>query len=284
MASPSPQSDLNSICQAHLFLGPRKTGSSCYLSFLCFTICSLYSIVSSLTVVEPPSMDALSRLHHRHQPPCSSVDRYGLSLPRSISPFLSPPPIPPASPSIRASPSLSPSSSDLPLQNPQNLETLSFQLLDPLIKITSFATVTAASALLFVGFHGNGLINKPMQLSSMGSIKESMEEEIEVEQVLSKDPFHVQSIRHLKLKEKIPIVHDFTKQRPDDKAWKVLKAQVFSCSEELLKDIKLAMERCEKENWDMKYYLTFFNNLLDRIRTLEEDMVGALKYYQELEQ
>lgn len=173
-----------------------------------------------------------------------------------------------------------------------------------------------------MGFHGNGLINKPMQLSSMGSIKESMEEEIEVEQVLSKDPFHVQSIRHLKLKEKIPIVHDFTKQRPDDKAWKVLKAQVFSCSEELelvkigfeeilekdpycdkayhdrileyldmvddcrglLKDIKLAMERCEKENWDMKYYLTFFNNLLDRIRTLEEDMVGALKYYQELEQ
>ena len=141
-------------------------------------------------------MDALARLHHhhRHQPPCSSVDRYGPSLPKSISPFLSPPPIPPASPSIRASPSLSPSSSDLPLQNPQNPENLSFQFLAPLIKITSFATVTAASALLFVGFHGNGLINKPMQLSSMGSINESMEEEIEVEHVLAKDPFHVQSI------------------------------------------------------------------------------------------
>lgn len=156
----------------------------------------------------------------------------------------------------------------------------------------------------------------------MATIQELIVEEGEIERLLGSKPIHVHSMRYLKLKEKIPVVHDFTKVRPDDQAWQVLKSQVFSCSEELdlvkigfeeilekdpycnksyhgrileylemvdeckvlLKDIKLAMDRCEKENGDMKYYLRFFNNLVDRIRVLEGDMLGALKYFQELEQ
>lgn len=118
-------------------------------------------------------------------------------------------------------------------------------------------------------------------------------------------------------------MHSFKKTKTDDEeAWQVLKAQVFSCSEKLelvkvgfeeilekdmdcnkahqdrvleylemvdecnslLKGIKVAMDRCERENEDVKRYLRFFSKVVARIRMLEGDMVGALKHFKELEQ
>ncbi|KAF7826022.1 U-box domain-containing protein 35 isoform X2 [Senna tora] len=267
-------------------------------------------------------MEALARLHHRHHPLGSSIDYYCPSLiRRSISShFLSPPPPSPLSSSIRAS-SSPPSSSEPPRPNLPIPQTPSSQFTDPFSKISAFATITAASsALFFLGFCRNTLMEKPITLSPMPTVQESKVEEREIEGFLK--PFLVHSTRFLKLEEKIPIAHDFKKLRPDAQAWKVLKSQVFSCSEELelvkigfeeilekdpycnksyhdrileylemvdeckvlLKDIKVAMDRCERENGDLKYYLRFFNSLVERIRVLEGDMLGALKYYQDLEQ
>ncbi|KAI4356785.1 hypothetical protein L6164_000777 [Bauhinia variegata] len=272
-------------------------------------------------------MDVLGNLHQRHQPLCSSVDHYCFpSLRRSISClFLSPPTAQPSSPSIKASssPSPLPSSSDPPRKNCQNPEAPSSQFSNPLFKISSFASVTAAAVFLFVGFSRNTLINEPISGPTVGPIQESIEEEESTveELLLAHKPYHVKSIRLFKLKQKIPIVHSFN-SKPDDQDWQVLKAQVFNCIEDLelvkigfeeilerdtdgsrsyhdrileylemvdeckclLKDIKVAMDRCERDNDDRSYYMRFFKTVVYRIRILEEEMLGALKYFQELEQ
>ncbi|KAJ1394119.1 hypothetical protein SESBI_34422 [Sesbania bispinosa] len=278
-------------------------------------------------------MDALI---HRHQPLCSSVYYYCPSLTPSTysSPFLSQPASPSPSSSIRASSSPSPPSFDPPLQNlqypepitpqffnplpkvpafdppVQNPEPKSPQFLNPIRKVPSLATITAASALLFLGFCQNEFINKLITSpSSVVSIQEAFDEKSDLEDFLGSKPDHVQSVLLLKLKEKIPIVHGFKKTKTvDEEDWQVLKAQVFSCTEKLelvkvgfeeilekdldcnkanhdcvleylemidkcnrlLKGIKVAMDRCERENADVKRYLRFFSKVVARIRVLEE--------------
>ncbi|KAF1884174.1 hypothetical protein Lal_00035239 [Lupinus albus] len=188
----------------------------------------------------------------------------------------------------------------------------------------SFATITAASVFLFLGFCQSRFTNKSLtSLSSIVSIQALDDDEINLEELQWRKSDDVQTILHLKLKEKVPIVHSFKKTRTDDdEAWQVLKVQVSTCNVELelvkvgfeeilekkehgcnqayydcvleylemideckslLKGIKLAMDICERENRDIKYHLRFFNKVVDRIRVLEEDMVGALKHFQELE-
>ncbi|CAL0304648.1 unnamed protein product [Lupinus luteus] len=193
-------------------------------------------------------------------------------------------------------------------------------------KVPSFATITAASVFLFLGFCQNRFPNKSLTaLSSIVSIQalDDDDDEINLVEFQGKKSDNVQNILHLKLKEKVPIVHSFKKTKTDDdEAWQVLKAQISSCSVELelvkvgfeeilekkehgcnqayydcvleylemideckslLKGIKFAMDRCERENRDVKYHLRFFNKVVDRIRVLEGDMVGALKHFKELE-
>ncbi|OIW01098.1 hypothetical protein TanjilG_25206 [Lupinus angustifolius] len=192
-------------------------------------------------------------------------------------------------------------------------------------KVPSFATITAASVFLFLGFCQNRFTNKSLTaLSSIVSIQAlEDDDEINLEEFQGRKSDDIQTILHLKLKEKVPIVHSFKKTKTDDdEAWQVLKAQVSSCSVELelvkvgfeeilekkehgcnqayydcvleylemideckslLKGIKFAMNRCERENRDVKNHLRFFNKVVDRIRLLEGDMIGALKHFQELE-
>lgn len=213
---------------------------------------------------------------------------------------------------------------DSTLQNLQHPESKTSQFFNLLPKVPSFATITAASVFLFLGFCQNGFINKPTTttLSSIVSIQ-TLDEKTNLEEILGTKSDTVQTVLHLKLKEKIPIVHSFKKiKTDDDEAWQVLKDQVSSCSAELelvkvgfeeilekdpwcnkayhdrvleylevvdeckslLKGIKVAMDRCEREDRDVRYHLRFFNKLIARIRVLEGDMVGALKHFQELEQ
>ena len=160
-------------------------------------------------------------------------------------------------------------------------------------------------------------------LSSVETIEESSDEKSDLEEFVGSKPCYLRSILHLKLKEKIPIVHSFNKTRTDDdEAWQVLKAQVFSCSEQLelvrigfeeilendrdcnksnqdrvleylelvdkcrglLKGIKSAIDRCERENGDVKLYVRLLSKVVARIRVFQGDMVGALKHLKELEQ
>ncbi|GAU11809.1 hypothetical protein TSUD_75600 [Trifolium subterraneum] len=156
-----------------------------------------------------------------------------------------------------------------------------------------------------------------MSLSSVVSIEETLDDTSDsVEEFLGSKPDHVESILHLKMKEKVHIVHSFNKTKTgDDEAWLVLKAEIFSCSKNLelikvgfekilekdmdcnkvheervleylelvddcnsyLKGIKVAMDMCERENTD----ITFFCKIVDRIKVLEGDMVGALKYFKQ---
>lgn len=158
----------------------------------------------------------------------------------------------------------------------------------------------------------------------MVSIQEELlDEKTDIGDFLGSKPDHGHSVLLLKLKERVPVVHSFDKMKSDDEeAWQVLKAQVFSCSEKLelvkvgfeeilendqdchrahhdcifeylemvdkctnlLKGIKVAISRCERQNADIRSYLRFFSKVLARIRVFERDMVGALKYYKELEQ
>lgn len=220
------------------------------------------------------------------------------------------------SPSVRAS-------SDSTQPNFQIPQTPLNQFLDSFPKIASFATLTAVSALFFNGFYRNALISKCIASSPVAAIQESVVEESEIEEFVgpARKPFHGCLMRYLKLKEKIPVVYDFTKIKPDDQAWKELKSHIYSCSEELelvkigfeeilekdpyskksyhgrvleylemvdeckdiLKDIKKKMDRCERESEHTKYFLRVFNDLVDRVRVLQGYMVGALKFYQELE-
>ncbi|XP_058732172.1 uncharacterized protein LOC131603762 [Vicia villosa] len=304
-------------------------------------------------------MEALTSLHHRHQPLYSSIYP-SLSSSTTSSLFLSQ--SSPSSSSIRAS---SPSSDSLQiLQHPepktpqfpnpllqipnldpplhesesksqffnpncnfpnvpnQDPEPKSPQFLNPIRKFPSFVTVTAAaSAFLFLGCCQNGF-NKPITpLSSVVSIEEKSDFEEFSES--KPDNVHVQSVLHLKLKEKVRVVHSFKKVKTDDdEAWQVLRGEVYSCSENLelikvgfeeilekdmdcnkvhqnrvleylemidqcsslLKGIKVSMDRCEREDGDINRYLRFFGKVVDQIRVLEGDMVGALKYFKQLEQ
>ncbi|KAL5078507.1 hypothetical protein RYX36_006928, partial [Vicia faba] len=52
----------------------------------------------------------------------------------------------------------------------------------------------------------------------------------------------------------------------------------------LLRGIKVTMDRCEREDGDINRHLRSFCKVVDRIRVLEGDMVGALKYFKQLEQ
>ncbi|CAK8579417.1 unnamed protein product [Lathyrus sativus] len=281
-------------------------------------------------------MEALTSLHHRHQPLCSSLYP-SLTSSSSSSLFLSQ--SSPSSSSIRASSSSS--SSDSPLReaepkspqffNPnrkipnvdptiQDPERKSPQFLNPIRKLPSFATVTAAaSAFLFLGYCQNAF-NKPITpISSVVSV----EEKSGFEEFSERKPDHVQSVLHLKLKEKIPVVHSFKKVKTDDdEAWQVLRGEVFSCSENLelikmgfeeilekdmdcnkvhqnrvleylemvdecnslLKGIMVSMNIYEREDVDKNRHLRFFCEVVDQIRVLEGDMVGALKYFKQLEQ
>lgn len=150
-----------------------------------------------------------------------------------------------------------------------------------------------------------------------------MDEKSDFEEFLGNKPDHVESVLYLKMKERIRVVHSFKKiKTDDDEAWEVLRAEVVSCSENLelikvgfeeilekdmdcnkshqdrvleylemvdecnglLKGIKVAMDKCEKEDADINRYLRLFGKVVDRIRVLEGDMVGALKYFKQLEQ
>ncbi|KAK4267795.1 hypothetical protein QN277_024529 [Acacia crassicarpa] len=260
-------------------------------------------------------METLAPLHHGHQPRGSSVDHYCPSLRRSVSSKFLSPPVSLLSTSVRASSDSSWPNSQI-AQNPVN------QFFDSFPKIASYATLTAVSALFLNGFYRNALISKYIESSPVASVQESMVEEREMEELIgpARKPFHGYSVRYLKLKEKIPIVYDFTKIKPDDQAWLELKSHICSCSEELelvkigfeeilekdpygnksyhgrileylemvdeckdiLKDIKKKMDRCERENGNTKRFLSLFNELVDRVRVLQGSMLGALKFYQEL--
>ncbi|KAK7293275.1 hypothetical protein RJT34_16138 [Clitoria ternatea] len=245
-------------------------------------------------------MEALI-LHHHPHPLCSSIHFYCSSLTPTFSSssfFLSTP----------QSSSITASLSDPPLQFPQPKFP---QFPNPLRKIPSFVTVTAASALFFIGFYRNGFIKKPMAppLSSAVSIQDEEKNRVGADSVLL----------HLKLEGKVPIVHGFNRTETDDeKAWQVLKAEVFRSSEgfefvkigfeeilerertgyhdsvlerlevvdkckRMLKGIKVGMERCERENANVKHSLMFFTKVVAQIRVLEADMLSALKYYKELD-
>ncbi|KAJ7950969.1 protein SLOW GREEN 1, chloroplastic-like [Quillaja saponaria] len=259
-------------------------------------------------------MEALATLHDRHQPLCLSVDFSCPLLQRPFSTFLSLP-IKPSSLSTIASSSSSSSSSAKPLhKNSQISEPQLSQFLNPVLQVTSIATVVASSILLFNGFYRSNFTKTPFSLSSMDDV---LDEESTIEEFLAHREPH-RSIRYYKLKEKIPIVDNLVKT---DQAWKLLKTQIMSCSEELemlrirfnvildrdpfcdkayrghlleylemvdecmdlLEDIKKAMDHCEKENKAMDYYFKFFNGVVDQIKIFEGDMLGALKYFQELE-
>nr|XP_004503556.2 uncharacterized protein LOC101506109 [Cicer arietinum] len=323
-------------------------------------------------------MEALTTLHHRHQPLCSSLHP-SLTSSTVSSLFLSQPSpssTSPSSSSIRASSSSSSPSSpsseslqnlqypepktpqffnplpkvsnfDSPLHDPEPksskffnplLEVTNFenplhdpehkshQFLNPSRKFPSFVTLTvAASAFLFLGCCQNRFNKSITPLSSVVSIEEKKsDDENEIgEFLVESKPDHVHSVLHLKLKEKIRVVHSFKKTKTDDdEAWIVLREQVFSCSENLelikvgfeeilekdmdcnkvhhdrvleylemvdecnslLKGIKVAMDRCEREDADINRYLRLFCKVVDRIRVMEGDMVGALKYFKQLEQ
>nr|ACU24118.1 unknown [Glycine max] len=187
----------------------------------------------------------------------------------------------------------------------------SLQFFNPLRKVPSFVTVTAASAaFLFLGFCRNGFIKK--SLSSVVSIQGGLDGKGMLEE---EEPV----VLHLKLKKRVPIVHDFKKTRiADEEAWQVLKAEVFNSSERfefakvrfeemlekerkafhdcvlehleridecktLLKEIKVAMDRCEKKNTNLKCSLRFFSKVVAHVRVLEANMLHALKYYKELD-
>ncbi|XP_028754152.1 uncharacterized protein LOC114713654 [Neltuma alba] len=261
-------------------------------------------------------MEALACIQHRRQPLGSSADYYCPSLRRSAcSQFLSPPVHFP-SPSVRAS-------SDSTWPNFQIRQTPLNQFLDFFPKIATYATLTAVSTLFFNGFYRSALISKCIASSPVAAIQESMVEEREIEELIgsARKPFHGCSVRYLKLEEKIPVVYDFTKTKPEDQAWLELKSHIHSCTEELelvkvgfeeilekdpygtksyhglileylemvdeckdiLKDIKKKMDRCERENGNTKYFLSLFNELVDRVRVLQGYMLGALQFYQELE-
>ncbi|CAI8619651.1 unnamed protein product [Vicia faba] len=297
-------------------------------------------------------MEALTSLHHRHQPLCSSIYP-SLSSSTTSSLFLSQ--SSPSSSSIKASSASSDSlqhpepktpqfsnplhqipNLDSPLhesepKSPQffnpnrklpnvDPEPKSPQFPNPIRKFPSFVTVTAAaSAFLFLGYCQNGF-NKPITpLSSVVSV----EEKSDFSEFSGSKPDNVQSVLHLKLKEKVRVVHSFKKVKTDDdEAWQVLRGEVFSCSENLelikvgfeeilekdmdcnkvhqnrvleylemvdecnslLRGIKVTMDRCEREDGDINRHLRSFCKVVDRIRVLEGDMVGALKYFKQLEQ
>ncbi|KAE9617824.1 hypothetical protein Lal_00033898 [Lupinus albus] len=205
-------------------------------------------------------------------------------------------------------------------QNPQNPESGSLQFFN---EVRSFASITAASVFLCLGFCHNRFTNKSIpSVSSIVSIRALGDENIKIEEFQGRNSDDIRTILHLKLNEKVPIVHSFMKTKTDNEAWQVLKAQVSSCSVELelvkvgfeeilekkehgcnqayydcvleylemidgckslLKGIKFAMDKCERENRDVKYHLRFFNKVAARVRVLEGDMVGALKHFQEVE-
>ncbi|TKY66338.1 hypothetical protein E2542_SST09208 [Spatholobus suberectus] len=248
-------------------------------------------------------MEVLTLNHHPQSLRASF--HYSLSLSTSSSSlFLNP----------HHSSSIVASLSDPPPQYP---DPKSLPFLNALRKVPSFVTVTAASAsaFLFLGFCRNGFIKK--SLSSVVSIQEALDKKGKLEEDLVGD--HVESILHLKLKERVPVVHDFKKTRiADEEAWKVLKAEVFNSSERLefvkvgfeeilekdrkafhdcvlehleridecktlLKEIKVAMDRCERKNTKLKYSLRFFSKVVAHVRVLEANLLHALKYYKELD-
>ncbi|PNY04557.1 TPR repeat protein [Trifolium pratense] len=289
-------------------------------------------------------MEALTTLHHRHQPLCSSLHPSSLTSTTASSLFLSnpSPSSPSPSSSIRALSSPSPPSSES-LQNLQYPELKTPQFFNPLVKVPNFdpplqdpepkspqfsnpirkfpsffTGTVAASAFLFLGCCQNGF-NKPvMSLSSVVSIEETLDDDKNdsVEEFLGSKPDHVESVLHLKMKEKVHVVHSFNKTKTnDDEAWLVLRAEIFSCSKNLelikvgfenilekdmdcnkvnqdrvleyleivddcnsyLKSIKVAMDRCERVDADIR----FFCKVVDHIRVLEGDMVGALKQFKQ---
>ena len=77
-----------------------------------------------------------------------------------------------------------------------------------------------------------------------------MDEKIELGDFIGSKPDHLQSVLLLKLKERVPVVHNFNKTKSDDEeAWQVMKAQVFSCSESL-ELVKVGFEEILEKDQD----------------------------------
>ncbi|KAK7395643.1 hypothetical protein VNO78_16208 [Psophocarpus tetragonolobus] len=248
--------------------------------------CTVFDTANSAKE-QPPSMEAFPLNHHPQS--LRSSFHYSLTLSTSSTLVFNP----------QCSSSIVASLSD---PDPKSL-----QFFNHLRKVPSFVTITAASV-LFLGFWRNGSLNK--SLSSVVSIEEAASDE---KGTLEEDVLRV------KLKETVPIVHDFWKTRiADEEAWLRLKGEVFNSGERLeflkvgfegmlekerkgfhdcvleqlervdecmtlLKEIKVAMDRCEKKNTDLRHSLRFFSKVVAHVRILEANMFHALNYYKELD-
>lgn len=252
-------------------------------------------------------MEVLTLNHHPHS--LRSSFHYSVTL--SLSPF--------SSSSSSSSLFFNPHHSSSVTASSSDPDPKSLQSFNPLRKVPIFATLTAASTFFFLGFCPNGFINK--SLSSVVSIQEPLDEkrnhDQDVEPVLHLKLKEGLTVVHDFKKTRI----DYDDDGDDDdeeEAWRVLKGEVFNSNERLefvkvgfeemlekdpkgfhncvlehlervdecktlLKEIKVAMDRCERNNINLKGSLRFFSKVVAHVRVLEASMFHALKYYKELD-
>ncbi|KAA8518854.1 hypothetical protein F0562_016372 [Nyssa sinensis] len=201
-------------------------------------------------------MEAVAKVHYRHQPLLLSFQhhRSSFSKPISFLSFRTPPPLSSSSLksssslSIKASSSSSPFSDPL-LPNPKNPKPQLFQVQNPfpfsLLKTTLVASV-AAAALFFARFNLKPLIAAPVspppavETTTNDAVSDEEKERVVEERLLS-EPDDVQNLRNLmemkiknrKVQEAIDIIERLIKLEPNDVEWPLLKAHLYCYSGDL---------------------------------------------------
>ncbi|XP_059646983.1 protein SLOW GREEN 1, chloroplastic-like [Cornus florida] len=187
-------------------------------------------------------MEALAKVHHRHQPLLSlHHHRPSFSRPISSLSFRTPPPSTWSS-SIKASSSFS---SPLPPNpKPQILETLSPSPLS-LLK-TTFVAAVATTALFFARFNVKPVIAAPIspppavQTATNDTVSDQAREKT-LEEHLTSRPNDVEALRNLmeikiknrKVQEAISIIERLIELEPNDNEWPLLKAHMYCYSGDL---------------------------------------------------
>ncbi|KAA8516475.1 hypothetical protein F0562_017019 [Nyssa sinensis] len=194
-------------------------------------------------------MEALAKVHCRHQPLLLSLHPHRPSFSRPISslPFRIPPPS--SSPSLKLSIKASSSAfSDPLLPNPRNSKPQLFQTLNPvpfsLLK-TIFIAAVASTALFFARFNLKPLIAAPIAPPPYveSTTNDAADEEIEkaLEEHLISHPDDIQALRNLmevkiksrKVHEAINTIEQLIKLEPNETELPLLKAHMYCYSGDL---------------------------------------------------
>uniref|UniRef100_A0A5B6YP82 Uncharacterized protein n=1 Tax=Davidia involucrata TaxID=16924 RepID=A0A5B6YP82_DAVIN len=205
-------------------------------------------------------MEAVAKVHYRHQPLILSLHHHRPTFSRPISSISfrtqalksSSPSLKSSSPSslsIKASSSPSSSFSEPLFPNPKNPKPQLFQSQNPLpfsLLRTTLVAAVAATALFFARFNLKPLIAAPIspppavETTAKDAVSDEEKEKILEEHLLSQ-PDDVQTLRNLmevkiksrKVDEAIDIIERLIKLEPNDVEWPLLKAHLYCYSGEL---------------------------------------------------